>query len=75
MGFQRTLGIGEEKKTVDVSQTHCYILLKTINCFILSTCGEPAISLHSHHVSLVQWTTRLLPVIRDLGSNPLGVLK
>jgi hypothetical protein len=26
-------------------------------------CGEPAISLHSHHVSLVQWTTRLLPVI------------
>jgi hypothetical protein len=34
-------------------------------------CGEPAISLHSHHVSLVQWTTRLLPVTRDPGSNPL----
>ncbi len=31
---------------------------------------EPAISLHSHHVSLVQWTTCLLPVIRDPGSNP-----
>ncbi len=35
-------------------------------------CGEPAISLHSHHVSLVQWTNPLLPVTRDLGSNPLG---
>ncbi len=37
-------------------------------------CGEPAISLHSHHVSLVQWTIRLLPVTSDLVSNPLGVL-
>ncbi len=35
-------------------------------------CGEPAISIHSHHVSLVQLTTHLLPVTRDLGSNPLG---
>ncbi len=35
-------------------------------------CGEPAISLHSHHVSLVQWTTCLLPVTRDPGSNLLG---
>jgi hypothetical protein len=35
-------------------------------------CGEPAISLHSHHVSLVKWTTHLLPVTRDPGSNPLG---
>ncbi len=35
-------------------------------------CGKPAISLHSHHVSLVQWTTCLLPVTRDPGSNPLG---
>jgi hypothetical protein len=34
-------------------------------------CGEPAISLHSHHVSLVQWTNSLRPVTRDLGSNPL----
>ncbi len=34
--------------------------------------GEPAISLHPHHVSLVQWTTCLLPVTRDPGSNPLG---
>jgi hypothetical protein len=38
------------------------------------SCGEPAISLHSHHVSLVQWTTRLLPVMRDPGSFPRGVL-
>ncbi len=30
-----------------------------------SYCVEPAISLHSHHVSLVQWTTCLLPVTRD----------
>ncbi len=30
------------------------------------------ISLHSHHVSLVQWTTCLLPVTRDPGSNPQG---
>jgi hypothetical protein len=36
-------------------------------------CGEPAISLHSHHVSLVQWTTCLLPVMRDPGSIPRGV--
>jgi hypothetical protein len=32
--------------------------------------GEPAISLHSHHVSLVQWTTGLLPITRDPGSDP-----
>jgi hypothetical protein len=31
-------------------------------------CGEPAISLYSHHVSLVQWTT-LLPVTRDPDSR------
>ncbi len=36
---------------------------------------KPAISLHSHHVSLVQWTTHLLPVTRYLGSKPLGGLK
>jgi hypothetical protein len=36
--------------------------------------GEPyeelAISLHLHHVSLVQWTTGLLPIMRDPGSIP-----
>ncbi len=37
-------------------------------------CGEPAISLHSHHASMFQWTTRLLPVMRDLGSIPRGAL-
>ncbi len=37
-------------------------------------CQEPAISLHFHHVSPVQWTTHLLPTSRDLGSNPQGVL-
>jgi hypothetical protein len=35
-------------------------------------CGEPAISLHKHHVSLVQWTTCLLLVTKDPGSNPQG---
>jgi hypothetical protein len=35
-------------------------------------CGKPTISLHSHHVSLVQRINRLLPVPRDPGSNPLG---
>jgi hypothetical protein len=37
-------------------------------------CGEPAISLHSYHVSLVHGTTRLLPDMRDPGSIPRGVL-
>ncbi len=43
------------------------------NCIftLIQTCGEQ-ISLHSHHVSLVQWTNTLLPITRDLGSNPLG---
>ncbi len=36
--------------------------------FFLRYCGEPAISVHSHHVSLVQWFSRLLPVMRDPGS-------
>jgi hypothetical protein len=32
----------------------------------------PVESLRSHHVSLVQWTTFLLPVMRDPGSKPQG---
>ncbi len=39
-----------------------------------TNCGEPAISQHSYHVSLVQGTTYLLPVMRDPGSIPRGVL-
>ncbi len=35
-------------------------------------CREPAISRHSYTVPLVQWYTRLLPVMRDLGSIPRG---
>jgi hypothetical protein len=35
-------------------------------------CADPTISLHSHHVSLVQWIICLLPITRDPGSNPLG---
>jgi hypothetical protein len=45
-----------------------------IRTFKTGSCGEPAISLHSHYVSLVQWTNPLLPVTRDPGSNPLGGL-
>ncbi len=37
-------------------------------------CGEPAISLQSHTVPQVQWSTRLLPIMRDLGSIPREVL-
>ncbi len=37
-------------------------------------CGEPEVSLHTHHASLVQWTTHLLPVMRDPGSIPRGYL-
>ncbi len=44
----------------------------TNTCVKIIQCGEPAVSLHSHHVSLIQWSTRLLPVMRDLGSNPQG---
>jgi hypothetical protein len=36
--------------------------------------GEPPISLHSYTVPLVQWSTHLLPVIRDPGSIPRGYL-
>jgi hypothetical protein len=36
-------------------------------------CREPAISLHSYTVPLVQWSTCLLPVMRDPGSIPRGV--
>jgi hypothetical protein len=43
-----------------------------VSCWEGEPCGEPAILLNFHHVSLVQWTTRLLPVTRDPGSNPLG---
>jgi hypothetical protein len=45
-----------------------------VGCWGGEPCGEPAISLHSHHVSLVHWTTRLLPIMRDSGSIPRGVL-
>jgi hypothetical protein len=36
--------------------------------------GEPAISLHSYTVPLVQWSSHLLPVMRDPGSIPRRVL-
>jgi hypothetical protein len=36
------------------------------------SCVDPAISLHSHTVPLVQWSTCQLPVMTDLGSKPGG---
>jgi hypothetical protein len=42
--------------------------------FIRLSCGEPAISLYSHTVPLVQWSTRLLPVMRDPVQSPGGIL-
>jgi hypothetical protein len=61
---------------------YIYIYVRTYVLYIFGRCrqtyrfgcGEPAISLDSHHVSLVQWTTRLLPVTRDPGSKPIGGL-
>jgi hypothetical protein len=48
------------------------IVVKERELYRTVVCGEPAISLHSHHGSLVQWTIRLLPITRDPGSNPQG---
>jgi hypothetical protein len=36
--------------------------------------GSPVESLHSYIIPLVQWSTRLLPIMRDPGSIPRGVL-
>ncbi len=38
-------------------------------------CRGPAISLHSHTVSLVQWVNPLLSIMRDPGSIPRGYLR
>ncbi len=40
----------------------------------MGLCGEPAISLHSCTAPLIQWSTCLLPIMRDLGSIPMGYL-
>ncbi len=81
-GFHCIVLIGE----VDFTVTHFYcrqVLSKFVYYFswtmwLISTsllyCGEPEISLHSYTVPLVQWSTRLLPVMRDPGSIPSGVL-
>jgi hypothetical protein len=43
-----------------------------VGCWAGETCGEPAISLHSYTVPLFQWSTHLLPVMRDPGSISRG---
>ncbi len=50
-------------------------VLQQLLSYVEHYCGEPAISLHSYTVLLVQWSTHLLPVMRDPGSIPRGVLK
>ncbi len=60
------------KKNTRVGFDLCFYFQKTEHLFHLYFCEEPAISLHTHHVLLVQWTTCLLPVMRDPGSNPQG---
>jgi hypothetical protein len=44
-----------------------------VGCWGWALC-RPVISLHSYTVPLVQWSTRLLPVMRDPGSIHRGVL-
>jgi hypothetical protein len=52
----------------------CDVTKHVISQNVLSTwCGEPAISLHSYTVPLVQWSNCLLPVMQDSGSIPRGV--
>jgi hypothetical protein len=60
---------------VCIDMSECFFICQS-NCKECEyfACGEPAISLHSYTVPLVQWSTRLLPVMRDPGSNPRGVL-
>jgi hypothetical protein len=60
------LQLKTKKEILKMLLLHFRILLDWLYC------GEPAISHDSHHVSLVQWTTCLLPVTRDPGSNPRG---
>ncbi len=45
-----------------------------VGCWGGEPYGEPAISLHTYTVSLVQWVNPLLPIMRDPGSIPRGVL-
>jgi hypothetical protein len=46
-------------------------------CALFYRCSVQSLQshyIHTHHVSLVQWTTRFLPVMRDPGSSPRGLL-
>ncbi len=51
---------------------HWITSVSAITCSFV--CADPAISLHWHHVSLVQWTNHLLPVVRDPGSILRGTI-
>jgi hypothetical protein len=66
-----------------------FILTKIYNCVLLGTCfnkkkengscveglqSHSSVQFNSHTVLLVQCSTHLLPVMRDLGSNPRGAL-
>ncbi len=51
-----------------------HLIQRLFDTELIWYCGEPAISLHSYTVPLVQWSTCLLPIMRDLGSIPRRVL-
>jgi hypothetical protein len=53
------------------TQSSAYLILQS---FVTFSSGDLAISLHSYTVPLVQWSTRLLPVMRDPCSIPIGIL-
>ncbi len=68
----KLFAISDPKTSPVLFPSNNYIALKIY--WFKWSCGEPAISLHSHTVPLVPWSTRLLPVMRDPGSIPRGVL-
>jgi hypothetical protein len=77
-GLRPKLSLGPHRAIIplDLTQLVCpgfmfHFTTDGVGCWG-EPCGEPTISLHSHHVSLVKWTTCLLPVTRDPGSNPQG---
>ncbi len=61
-------------KTCILIFLQCTVGAVWLRAKICGWCADPAISLHSYYVSLVQWITCLHPVIRDPGSIPRGVL-
>jgi hypothetical protein len=78
LGFEPTMCKPTWSHTALLSRFHArcrssfWLHNHRVSCSRGEPCGEPLISLRSHYVSLVQWTTHLLPVMRDPGSNSQG---